>query len=269
MSGAVLISGAATGIGAQIAIYLADKGYDVIAFGLDTDLPMNIEAPGRGTLKEWSTARSLPVTVVEADVTSPDEIDAVIALAMAEHGRIHALVNNAAVRWLGSVPDTSFERFQQTLAVNLGGAFLCSKAVLPVMTASGGGAIVHIGSGAGWGKANMAAYAASKGGLIALSASIAYDHFHDHVRSNIVIPGGGLMSGMIASSPEESARIRASMPGTAAGRPADGADIGAAIEFLISPAGATISGAVLDVGSFFHQGGPLPPHPSASANKGS
>src|SRR3546814_18632552 len=65
------------------------------------------------------------------------------------------------------------------------------------MKRNGGGSIVNIGSGAGHGKPNMAAYAASKGALHTLSMAMAYDHFHDHIRVNVAIPGGGgIISGM-------------------------------------------------------------------------
>ena len=77
------------------------------------------------------------------------------------------------------------------MAVNLKGPYLTSRAVLPHMLEAGGGAIVNIGSGAGWGKPNMAAYAASKGGVHTLSAAMAYDFLHAGIRVNTVIPGGG------------------------------------------------------------------------------
>ena len=68
-------------------------------------------------------------------------------------------MNNAAIGPLGTVLDTTEEVWDRVMAVNLKGPFLCCKAVLPHMIARGGGAIVNIGSGAGWGKPNMVAYA--------------------------------------------------------------------------------------------------------------
>jgi NAD(P)-dependent dehydrogenase (short-subunit alcohol dehydrogenase family) len=159
------------------------------------------------------------------------------------------------------VLDTPEDLWDRVMAVNLKGGYLCARAVLPHLIARGGGSIVIVGSGAGWGKPNMAAYAASKGGLLALAAALAYDHFHDHVRVNTVIPGGGgIVSGMslgrVGGDPDKLGR---GAPGTAAGRPATGEDLAASVAFLLSPEAHAISGAVIDVGCFFHQGGPIPP----------
>jgi NAD(P)-dependent dehydrogenase (short-subunit alcohol dehydrogenase family) len=134
------------------------------------------------------------------------------------------------------------------------------------MIALGGGAIVNVGSGAGWGKPNMAAYSASKGGLFALSAALAYDHFHQRVRVNTVVPGGGgIISGMGEGRAGGDLQrfISRGAAGTVAGRVAAGEDIAHAVAFLLSDEAATISGTVLDVGCFAHQGGPIPPRPAA------
>jgi NAD(P)-dependent dehydrogenase (short-subunit alcohol dehydrogenase family) len=149
------------------------------------------------------------------------------------------------------------------MAVNLKGPYLSSRAVLPHMMKAGGGAIVNVGSGAGWGKPNMAAYSASKGGVFALSAAMAYDFLHHRIRVNTVVPGGGgIVSGMsLGRVGGDALRLGQGAPGTAAGRPATGEDIANAIAFLISPEAEAISGTVIDVGCFAHQGGPVPPKP--------
>ena len=123
----------------------------------------------------------------------------------------------------------------------------------------GGGRIVNIGSGSGWGKPNMFAYSTSKGGIFAFSAALAYDYFHQHIRVNTVVPGGGGMPtgmslGRVGGDP-----AKLTGAGTAAGRPATGTDIANAVAFLLSPEAETISGTVIDVGCFSHQGGPIPP----------
>ena len=181
-------------------------------------------------------------------------------------GRIDALVNNAAVGPLGTILDTDEATWDHIVAVNLKGVFLMSRAVMPALIERGGGAIVNIGSGAGHGKANMAAYAASKGGLFALSASMAYDHFHQRVRVNTVVPGGGgIPSGISLSRFGDTAEAYARLPhpGSVAGRPVVPGDVGAAVAFLLSPAAEAITGTVIDVGAMANQGGPLPGNPSS------
>jgi NAD(P)-dependent dehydrogenase (short-subunit alcohol dehydrogenase family) len=183
---------------------------------------------------------------------------------MVRHGRIDALINNAAIGPLGSVLDTDEALFDRILAVNLKGPYLCSRAVLPHMIRAGGGAIINIGSGAGWGKPNMAAYSASKGGLFALSAAMAYDFLHQGIRVNTVVPGGGgIVTGMsLGRVGGDPTRLGAGAPGTAAGRAATGDDIANAVAFLISLEAEAISGTIIDVGCFAHQGGPTPVKPA-------
>jgi len=181
---------------------------------------------------------------------------------VARYGAIHGLVNNAAIGPLGTVLTTDESVFEKILDVNVKGTYLASRAALPHMIRAGGGAIVNIGSGAGYGKPNMAGYAASKGAILALTMAMAYDHFHDHVRVNLAIPGGGgIVSGMSVGrfGGDVDAFLRKPAPGTAAGRPATGRDLAKAVAFLLSDEAATISGTVLDVGCFAHQGGPVPP----------
>jgi NAD(P)-dependent dehydrogenase (short-subunit alcohol dehydrogenase family) len=132
--------------------------------------------------------------------------------------------------------------------------------VLPHMMKAGGGSIVNIGSGAGWGKANMAAYSASKGGLFALSAAMAYDFLHERIRVNTVVPGGGgIISGMsVGRVGGDMRRFGQEAAGTAAGRAATGDDVANTVAFLLSPEAEAISGTVIDVGCFANQGGPVP-----------
>ena len=93
---------------------------------------------------------------------------------------------------------------------------------------------------------------------------MAYDHFHDRVRVNVAIPGGGgILSGMSIGrfGGDVGAFQSKPAPGTAAGRPATGSDLAHAVAFLLSDEAAAISGTVIDVCCFAHQGGPIPPKP--------
>ncbi len=263
----VIVTGGTYGIGRAITLVLARQGWRVLAFGLEAAQPSSLAADAIPALREQCRREALDVTLMEADVSRAADVARVVAQALALHGRIDALVNNAAIGPLGTVLDTEEGLWDRIQAVNLKGPYLMSRAVIPHIRVQGGGAIVNVGSGAGHGKPNMAAYAASKGGIFALSAAMAYDHFHDRIRVNTVLPGGGgIVSGMsLGRVGGDEARFGRGAPGTAAGRVATGEDLAHAIAFLLSDAAETISGTVLDVGCFANQGGPIPPKPEVRA----
>jgi NAD(P)-dependent dehydrogenase (short-subunit alcohol dehydrogenase family) len=236
----VIVTGGTYGIGAGISLTLAERGHDVVAFGLDARQPSSTAENGTQLLAAEAASRKLAVTTMNADVAVAGDVQRVLDATLAQFGRVDALVNNAAIGPLGTILDTSEELWDRVIDVNVKGAFLCCKAVLPHMLAAGGGSIVNIGSGSGWGKPNMFAYAASKGAILAFSAALAYDFFHQHIRVNTVIPGGGgIFTGMSATRE----------------------DIGNAVAFLLSPDATVLSGTVIDVGCFAMQGGPIPKGP--------
>lgn len=262
----VIVTGGTFGIGRGITLRLARAGHKVVAFGLEAPQMSSTAGHAIPQLQDALAREGLHADLLEADVSRAQDVDRVVQHAMQRYGRIDALVNNAAIGPLGTVLDTSEEVFDRIVGVNLKGTYLCSRAVVPAMAQAGGGAIVNIGSGAGWGKPNMAIYAATKGAIFALSAAMAYDFFHQHIRVNTVVPGGGgIVTGMsLGRVGGDAARFGRNAAGTAAGRPATGEDIGNAVAFLISDEAAAISGTVVDVGCFAHQGGPVPPKPSAA-----
>jgi NAD(P)-dependent dehydrogenase (short-subunit alcohol dehydrogenase family) len=253
-----IVSGGTFGIGAGISVELARRGWRIVAFGLDSPQLSSIAQDGGAALRKKLHELRLDGDVLEADVANAADVGRVVEHAIGRYARIDALVNNAAIGPLGNVLQTDESVWDRVMAVNLKGVYLCCKAVLPHMIARGGGAIVNVGSGAGWGKPNMAAYAASKGGVHALSAALAYDHFQDRIRVNTVIPGGGgIVTGMsLGRVGGDATKLAArKSAGTVAGRSAVPADVANAVAFLLSDEAAVISGTVLDVGCFAHQGG--------------
>ena len=244
-----IVSGGTYGIGRGITLTLARAGWHVVAFAPDGRQVGSAAADGvaqtRRALAEEGIAER--ADVLDADVTSTDDIDRVVRTALDGHGRIDGLVNNAAIRPRGTILETDESTWRQTLEVNLTGPFRLTMAVLPTMVAAGRGAIVNVGSAAGWGRPGLAAYGASKGGLSGLSQSMAYDLQPHGVRVNTVIPGR-VNTGMIEDSFPEG-----DIP---AGRfPVTPADVGAAVEYLLSDRAAQVNGAVLNVGGHFMQAG--------------
>lgn len=251
---AVIVTGGTYGIGRAITVTLARKGFAVVAFGLDARQIGSVAERGSVGTRAALAAEGLRADILEADVSVAADVQRVVDFTLKRHGHIFGLVNNAAIRPSGTILDTSEELWDRVIDVNLKGMFLCAKAVLPHMIAAGGGAIVNIGSGSGWGRPNLLAYCASKGGVFGLSAALAYDHLHDHIRVNVVVPGGGVITGMTETSP---AIARAGRQ-TVTGRNTTPQDLAHAVAFLLSEEAEQISGAVLPVGCFMGQGGPVP-----------
>jgi len=254
-----IVTGGTFGIGRAITLGLAERGHRVVAFGLEAPQPSSLAADAIPSLRVELADRGLDADLLEADVAVAADVERVVAHTVERHGRVDALVNNAAIGPLGTVLDTDEALFDRIIAVNLKGPYLTSRAVLAHFRAQGGGRIVNVGSGAGWGKHNMAVYSASKAGVHGLTMAMAYDHFADNVRVNMVIPGGGgIISGMsLGRTGGDVVAATANAVGTAAGRAATGDDIARAVAFLLSEDAEVISGTVIDVGCFSHQGGPL------------
>jgi NAD(P)-dependent dehydrogenase (short-subunit alcohol dehydrogenase family) len=259
-AGTIVMSGATFGIGHDIAVYLAEAGWRVVGFGLEMAPVSSVANASVEDLNADARARGLALEFLAGDVTSEEDVARAIAVATRDGARLHGVVNNAAIGPLGTILDTEPGLFERILEVNLKGPYLLCRAALPHMIAAGGGRIVNVGSGAGYGKPNMAAYATSKGGLLAFSASLALDHFADGIAVNTVIPGGGgIMSGMsLGRVSGDAQKLVANAVGTVAGRIMNGQDLAGAIRFLMSEESQAISGTVIDVGCFAHQGSSAP-----------
>jgi NAD(P)-dependent dehydrogenase (short-subunit alcohol dehydrogenase family) len=257
----IIVSGGTFGIGRAISLKLARDGHTVIAFGLETRQVSSVAENGAETLRAEAAAIGLHIDTLEADVSDAAGVARVVDFALTTYGSIGGLVNNAAIGPLGTILTTSEELWQRVLDVNLKGAYLASKAVLPHMIERGSGVIANVGSGGGWGKPNMLAYAASKGGMFALAAALAYDHAADGIRVNTVVPRPATLTGM--SLGRLGGDIERYKPAVAAvGRVATADDCANAVAFLFTPGAGGLNGAIVDAGSLPRQGGPLVPPPA-------
>ena len=180
---AAVITGAGNGIGRAIAMVFASAGAAVMCLDID---------PGAAD----ETARTIVNTggraaAMRCDVSLEADAQAAATAAQSELGAIHVLVNAAATDDPnGSVLDISPPEWARVFAVNVMGAYLMSRAVLPAMIAGGGGSIIHIASQLGRvGAPARAAYCASKGALIQLAKAMAVDHAAQNIRVNALSPG--------------------------------------------------------------------------------
>ncbi len=131
-----------------------------------------------------------PVIALQTDVSKSAEVSDAIAQVIDETGRIDLLVNNAGIYRQGHIRDLAEEDWDAIQDINLKGAYLCTKAVLPIMREQQSGYVVNLSSVAGkMGFANASAYCASKFGMIALTESLLEEEVGNHIRATAVCPG--------------------------------------------------------------------------------
>ncbi len=221
-----LVTGGARGIGREIAERLRDLGAQVVVG--DLTVP---EIPG--------------CTGIQMDVTNEESVKVGVQQARAAVGSIDILVLNAGIFVIEPFEETSLESWQKSIAVNLTGAFLVAREVLPAMREAGYGRVVSVGSSAGitGGAKSVAAYGASKAGVMALAKAIASEYAPHGVTSNAIAPTL-IETDMVKGMPDMAARI----PIGRLGQPAEVADL---VAFLCSAHAGFITGAVVDINGGF------------------
>ena len=175
-----IITGGATGIGFGSAEALVDSGAQAVLFGPDEGaLIVAVGKLGKDS-----------ASYVVGDVRRAADTERLVTTAVSRHGGFDFVVNSAAIQPYGTVETMSEEDWDRTLGVNLKGAYLVSHFAVPVLRKRGGGSIVNIASVQGIAnQTNVAAYVASKGGILALTRAMALDHAKDKIRVNSICPG--------------------------------------------------------------------------------
>jgi NAD(P)-dependent dehydrogenase (short-subunit alcohol dehydrogenase family) len=178
-----IVVGAALGIGRAIALAFAEAGARVACFDIDEGAASETAARINGA--------SGTALAHRCDVTSEASIRDAVKAAIAAHGEPRILVNGAAMREpTGTIVELEPADWNRAVAINLSGAYLTSRAVIPPMANAGGGSIIHIASQMGRvGAAGRGVYCATKGALIQLAKVMAVDHARDNIRVNTLSPG--------------------------------------------------------------------------------
>lgn len=228
-----VVTGAARGIGREIAAALHGQGALVAAF----DIAEGDEPPPGADAKTWRAVR--------CDVGDEGSIDGAFAEVESSLGPVSVLVNNAGVLRSAKVLDTTIEDWNLIMRVNAAGPFLCAKRALPGMIDQRYGRIVTIASSAGrtGGSGGLIAYSASKAAAISIAKSIATEYSNCGVTSNAVAPAA-IETEMIKGLGDYTERIPVRRLGTAR-------DVAAAVVFLCSDLTGYMTGAVVDVNGGF------------------
>jgi len=232
-----LVTGAAQGIGRDIALALATDGADVAICDVNLEAAQktaaDIETKGRKAL------------ALKANVAASADVTAMIDQVVEKFGRIDILVNNAGITRDGLILRMKDEDWDLVLSINLKGSFLCTKAALKYMTKQRSGTIINIASIVGaMGNAGQANYVASKAGLIGLTKTIAREYANRNVTANAVAPGFIDTAMTQALSEQVRQDLAKQIP---LGRLGSSEDVANAVRFLASPAAAYITGQVIHV----------------------
>ena len=232
-----MVTGASKGIGAEIARVFADAGADVVAVARDAE----------GLEETAGAVRALGrrcLTVAE-DLGLPEGPGRAVRAALEAWGTIDILVNSAGIARIAPALDLSLADWEATMAVNLRAPFLLAQALAPGMIAQRWGKIVNISSQTGViALDDHAAYAASKGGLNALTKSLAAEWARHNVQVNAICPTVILtpMGREVWGPPEKSAPMIAATPLRRFGEPVEVADLAL---YLASPAAELVNGAIV------------------------
>jgi NAD(P)-dependent dehydrogenase (short-subunit alcohol dehydrogenase family) len=237
---AAIVTGGSKGLGSAMADGLASAGADVIIVSRHAE-------EARAVAAEIATARGRRAIGIQADVTLPEQMEAMVAAVVREFGRIDILVNSAGVNIRGPIEELRPEQFQEVMNLNVTGTWLACRAVAPHMKRAGSGRIINLASALGLiGVANRTPYASSKGAVVQMTRTLGLELAPYGVLVNAICPGPFLTEMNIPIAETEDGR-KFIVGATALKRWARLEEIQGAAIFLASDAASYATGSMLVV----------------------
>jgi citronellol/citronellal dehydrogenase len=235
----ILVTGGGSGIGRCTAHELASLGAHLVLVGRNPDklTATAQEIVGDGGQASWHSC----------DIRREDDVQAMVAQVVQQHGRIHGLVNNAGGQYITPLAKTSAKGWQAVIDTNLTGGFLVARECFNQSMQQHGGAVVNIVADMWGSMPGMGHSGAARAGMVSFTETAALEWAAQGVRVNAVAPGYIASSGMDHYPPEAGPMLREMRNTVPQGRFGTEAETSAAIVFLLSPAASFISGTVLRV----------------------
>lgn len=237
-----IVTGARRGMGKSHALILAKAGAKVVVSDISQE-------ECQGVLEEIKKAGG-EALAVKCDVTNKKEIEEMVKKTVEKFGKVDILVNNAGICEFKPFLEMTEQEWDKTLSINLKGYFLCAQACVKEMVKQKSGAIVNIASvvmgGFGMGMAGLAHYSASKGGIAALTKTLALEFAPFNIRVNAVAPGGidTPMAAATKSDPKTLEGFNMTIPMHRMGK---AEEVSSAVLFLASDEASYITGITLPV----------------------
>jgi len=232
----VLVTGASRGLGAAMALALAEEGAYVVAAARSKDSLAEVASQGSGR-----------ISVVEADMTDEESVTALVPAVLDRHGRIDGLINNAGIAPAGKYVDQDPQVWKDALTVNVLAPMLLAQAAGRRMIEQGAGRIVNVASTTGVrGKPHLVGYSTSKGAMVRFTEALAAEWAAKNVLVNCLAPGAFRTEAQKAVTESEEL-LRRRVAKIPAGRMADPSEIVAMACLLVSPLSSFTTGATFVV----------------------